>query len=100
MSNTSFSSPALSNVFCVTPPIAFDLKTGDFTNVDPYKAMVLADLCPSLNLDAEMNRAALWLLCNPKRRPDGALALFTFLVKRLTAAQARHDRGVIAHASH
>jgi hypothetical protein len=89
-----------SNVACVTPPIAFDLKTGEFTNVDAYKAMVLADLCPSLSIDAEMNRAALWLLCNPNRRPDGAFGLFTWLVKRLTASQARHDRGALAQVSH
>jgi hypothetical protein len=115
MSITSFSSAlipasarkaidrATSNVYAITPvtaPVAFDLKTGEFTGISAYKAMALKELCPSLSLDAEMNRAALWLLCNPTRRPDGALALFTFLVKRLTAAQARHERGAIANASH
>lgn len=64
-------------------------------NIDAYKAMVLAELCPSLSLDVEMNRLTCWMLCNPKHRPDGVFALFVFIMKRLIAAQSRHDRGLV-----
>lgn len=71
-------------------PIGFDLTSGSFTNLDAYKAMVLKELCPSVNLDAAMNRVALSLVAtDPDKFPDGSFGLFEFITKRLKHEQRR-----------
>jgi hypothetical protein len=76
----------------VTAPIGFDLRTGEFTNIDGYRAMILKDLCPDVNIDSELNRIALCLVANPASRPDGALGLIALIVKKLRKAQQRFEQ--------
>lgn len=80
----------------VSEPIGFDLKTGNLTNVDAYKALALKELCPDVSVDAALNRVALQLLCNPRKRPAGHFELFNFITDSLKREQSQAERALVA----
>ncbi len=85
----------ISSVNILCEPIGFDLKTGTFTNVNAYLALVLKELCPDVNLDAALNRAALQLLCNSRKRPVDSLGLLNFIAASLQREQSQVERALV-----
>lgn len=74
-------------------PIGFDLMAGKFTNIGWHALLpALKASAPSVNLDAAVNRAAIWLVANPAKRPAGNHAPF------LSAWFAREQRQELACA--
>lgn len=70
--------------------IGFDLPTSTFTNLDAIAAMDFKAAYPTVDLDAEINRAAIWLIANPAKRPISNFA--RFLTSWLSRSQARLDQ--------
>lgn len=70
-------------------PIGFDLTAGKFTNLDAQSAMDLKAAYPSVNLDAAVNRAAIWIVANPGKRPVSKFG--RFLTSWLGREQNRID---------
>jgi hypothetical protein len=68
--------------------VGFDLMTGQFTNLE-QQAMDLRAAYPSVSLDAEVNRAAIWIVANPAKRPVKNFG--RFLASWLGRAQERID---------
>jgi hypothetical protein len=58
-------------------PIGFDLANGRFTNFHWHGLLLTlkADY-PAVDIDAAVNRAAIWLIANPSKRPVGDHARF------------------------
>ena len=84
-----------SSLNVVSDPIGFDLKTGNFTSVDAYKALVLSELCPDVGIDAALNRAAIWLLCNSRKRPADSFGLLNFITAWLQREQSQAERALV-----
>ena len=56
--------------------IGFDAATGTFTNIDAQCALDFTLAYPDVHLDAEIKRAAIWILSNPAKAPTGNYARF------------------------
>lgn len=56
-------------------PIGFELETGKFTNIE-QQAMDLKAGYPGIDLDASVNRAAIWIVANPTKRPTSNYGRF------------------------
>lgn len=69
--------------------IGFDDATGSFTNIDAMDAMDFKAAYPSVNLDAEVKRAAIWILSNPAKRPTSNFA--RFLASWFSRSQNKFD---------
>lgn len=49
--------------------VAFDVEAGSFTGLTPKQIAQWAAAYPKANVTLEIERAACWLICNPKKQP-------------------------------
>lgn len=81
-------------------PITFDFEAGNFVDLDGYRFGRIQEAFPAIDVQAQVARAALWLVAHPKNRKSNYLA---FLTNWMSRAQDRappiSDTGAPSHAS-